>query len=252
MNTATAAIDPTVYVDPFPGRKGSDRIVETCGACGGDGIYKAPSPHGTRCFPCDGTGEYSFLVSSRRATARRHAKEAQQRAADRAAAAAWPAANPEMDAALNRLAGFAPDFAESLRAGITRRGELTDKQAAAVLSALAKHDERVALDATAEPVAEGRVVITGEILSVKETDDPYSFSGGTITKLVVRDDRGFKLYGTCPRGLQVTVDEDGYNEYHEVKRGMRVTFTATVEASKDDAGFGFWKRPVKASVVAGE
>lgn len=74
------------YIDPYPGRKGRERIVETCGRCGGTGVYNAPSrvtfytsavnDITTGCFSCAGTGVRSFLVSSARQTARRRAKEA--------------------------------------------------------------------------------------------------------------------------------------------------------------------------------
>lgn len=69
------------YVDPFPGRKGSERITDTCGKCIGTGLYTAPTHftdgHGRPiCFDCRGTGTRSRLVSSARATARAHAKPA--------------------------------------------------------------------------------------------------------------------------------------------------------------------------------
>ena len=31
------------YVDPFPGRKGSERITDTCGKCIGTGLYTGPT-----------------------------------------------------------------------------------------------------------------------------------------------------------------------------------------------------------------
>jgi hypothetical protein len=58
--------------------------------------------------------------------------------------------------------------------------------------------------------------------------------------MLVKDDRGFKLWGTVPSDLIV----------EGVDRGMRVKYTANVEASKDDESFGFAARPRKASVVS--
>lgn len=76
------------YVDPHPGKKGSDRIVLDCGKCDGTGYYYAPSRiawrathadghevDGRLCFACNGKGRYSVLVSSRRATARKRVRE---------------------------------------------------------------------------------------------------------------------------------------------------------------------------------
>ena len=82
--------DKFAYVDPYPGRKGSERIRVACGKCGGTGIYNAPTRftdnHGKPlCFDCSGQGTRSVLISSLRQTAKRQIK-AQQDAAERAAA----------------------------------------------------------------------------------------------------------------------------------------------------------------------
>ena len=38
--TIPAAADwHAFYVDPYPGMKGSDRIVDSCGKCAGTGLY---------------------------------------------------------------------------------------------------------------------------------------------------------------------------------------------------------------------
>lgn len=73
--------DPTVYVDPFPTLKGADRVWEHCGSCR-DGVYTGPSrvhwDNGrgdtTWCFYCHGAGGRYVLVSSKRASARKYAK----------------------------------------------------------------------------------------------------------------------------------------------------------------------------------
>ena len=54
---------------------------------------------------------------------------------------------------------------------------------------------------------------------------------GITLKMLVRDDRGFKVWGTVPSSLPNT------------ESGDRVTFIAAVEASDDDETFGFFKRP---------
>ncbi|WP_306358762.1 MULTISPECIES: hypothetical protein [unclassified Nocardia] len=84
MNADTAA-DPTVYVDPYPGRKGSDTVAEKCGNCD-NGIYAAPtrlkwSRNGVEapwCLACEGSGTRPIKVSSVRARVRRAANQAKR------------------------------------------------------------------------------------------------------------------------------------------------------------------------------
>ena len=63
--------------------------------------------------------------------------------------------------------------------------------------------------------------------------------------MLVRDDRGFKLWGTVPASL-------GYSELgeHSLTKGDRISFTATLEQSNDDPKFGFFKRPTKAELIS--
>lgn len=89
--------------------------------------------------------------------------------------------------------------------------------------------EQAKLDA-AEPCPTGRIAITGQILGIKLQEGYY----GNTWKMLVEDDRGFKVWGTIPSNLNVG-------------RGDRVTFTAAIEPSKDDDKFGFFKRPTKAA-----
>lgn len=126
-------------------------------------------------------------------------------------------------------------FIHDVASKLNQYGSLSERQVAAVRTAVARDAERAAALATREvevfaPVVEGRIVITGEVLSVKWQDSDY---GGSL-KMLVKDDRNFKVWGTVPSSI-------------EVERGNRVTFTATVEQSKDDETFGFFKRPSKAT-----
>lgn len=93
--TATTAAGNTYavvsYVDPFPGRKGSDVLKSVCGKCHGDKVIhyggltlQANGVSGRVCFECMGRGFTTRLVSSARQTARRQA--AAQTAANAAAA----------------------------------------------------------------------------------------------------------------------------------------------------------------------
>jgi hypothetical protein len=95
--------------------------------------------------------------------------------------------------------------------------------------------------------------------------------------MLVKDDRGFKVWGSIPSCLQLfdievseEIEADHVerirNNGHDVKhvdgkwilttqqqrsldKGDRVRFTATVTPSNDDAKFGFYKRPTKAELV---
>lgn len=86
--------------------------------------------------------------------------------------------------------------------------------------------------AAADPCPAGRVEITGVVLGIKQIVTPY----GLKYKMLVKDDTGYKVYGSLPTSL-------------DADKGHRVRFTATVEPSKDDNKFGFFKRPAKASIL---
>ena len=140
---------------------------------------------------------------------------------------------------------------------INRNGSTSDKFVAMVQRAMDSHAERMARKAEreaaeallpSEPVIEGKLVITGEVLTTKLQDSDF----GSTWKMLVRDDRGFKVWGTIPASLQGRIDwdDEGQKVIAGAERGDRVTFSATVERSRDDAQFGFFKRPTKASIIA--
>ena len=83
---------------------------------------------------------------------------------------------------------------------------------------------------------EGRVDIVGEIVSVKMKESMY----GSVLKMLVVDDTGFKVWGTVPSSIEGCL------------RGDTISFSAQVTPSDDDAKFGFFKRPTKASILEGE
>tara|TARA_Y100000114_G_scaffold143590_1_gene151293 strand:+ start:2687 stop:3508 length:822 start_codon:yes stop_codon:yes gene_type:complete len=95
--------------------------------------------------------------------------------------------------------------------------------------------ERAARDAAhrdGEDVTEGRQVITGTMLTMKRQETIY----GLTLKMLVQDDRGFRVWGSVPSGLTAL-------------RYDRITFTATVQRSDKDSKFGFFKRPTKSQVL---
>jgi len=135
------------------------------------------------------------------------------------------------------------NFYADLLAKLERFGTLTDGQMAAVERNIDKDNQRAAeREARMEreaamdknPCPTGRGQITGEVLSAKWKDTPF----GAQLKMLVLDDRGFKVYGTVPSRLD-----------DEVERGTRITFVAEVTPSDDDELFGFFKRPTQASIL---
>lgn len=106
------------------------------------------------------------------------------------------------------------------------------------LEAESEKEARARVERPTVPCPMGKIVLTGEVLSISFKENLYSRYGGSIKKLVVLDDRGFKVYVTEPSSISAEV-------------GDRVSMTVTVEGISDrDLTFGFGKRPSKATVLA--
>lgn len=130
---------------------------------------------------------------------------------------------------------FVADLARQLNAN----GTLSERQIEVLLGKPAQIKQRAkaaadqaAKDAAALPVPNGTEVVTGEVLTTKWKDSQW---GGSL-KMLVLDDRGFKVWGTVPRAI-------------DVEQGVRVRFTASLEQSDDDRLFGFFSKPRKAEVL---
>ena len=167
-------------------------------------------------------------------------KAAREQAQAKAKAEAFLASYPGLQALLDGNHTILAD----LKARLYQWGSLSDKQVALAAKIDRELAERAAR-ATAEdalpksPVVEGRIQVSGTILGFKEVECPrfYYNASGTAWKMILRDDRGFKLYGTMPSA--VGMDD----------RGKHITFNATVEKSNRDDFFGFFKRPAKVEVA---
>ena len=160
---------------------------------------------------------------------------------------------------------FLRSMAETLRwVGPSR--PFSERMIEAVRSSMAQRTERAAVDAARPAVpTEGRQTITGTILSAKIVEGDY----GTAYKVVVEDDRGFKVYCSLPKAqadeaydaFLSQIEADGYDwrtfgsgvwflgtevddRYNGVK-GRRIRFDASIQASNDDKSFGFGSRPTK-------
>lgn len=130
----------TTYVDPYPGRNGSDRIStkDTCSRCGGSGIFvwwTSAGKAGGTCFLCLGAGivVHSRAISTLRREAkvdavwREHgdtlrAETAAKMAAEEAAALAanyardWDAAHAEQDRRNALVQGFVGEVGDKIDA----------------------------------------------------------------------------------------------------------------------------------------
>ena len=243
MNTTTpSAAD--LYSDPFPGRKGAERITVDCGKCSGTGVYSGPSgvtfytkavdAVAPGCFDCFGAGTRSFLVSSARATARAQAKRQAaslaQAAIATAAREAFLAAHGDLVEELGAVVVATKDrFLSDLLDAYLETGKLTAAQVADVQAGLLAVAARLAAKV---PVVEGRYEIVGKVLSQKAVESAYGYT----LKMLVAVDGGYKVWGSVPSSL-------------DVETGARIAFTATVERSAQDVDFGFFKRPAKARVL---
>lgn len=223
-------------------------VSAVCGKCGGHGvIYYGMIAFTTNgqtgrerwCFKCNGHGgsKVEVKVLRRRIKARlnRERKAEEKRVAKveaealkvEAAKAEFQSSHQDvLDELSNHLAG---GFGDSLREQYERAGFLSEGQVAAVRRVKVERENAP----EASPVVEGRIEIVGTIQSIKEHYSDY----GPSLKMVVLDDRGFKVYGTLP------------NAVYEAERGRRIKFVGTVERSSDDESFGFFKRPAKAELL---
>lgn len=208
----TTTTEYRTYTDPCPGKKGTDRIEEDCYRCGGSGewtygmvtnvLHYTGRVTGRFCFECSGRGKVSVKVSSVRARARREVK-AHNANIDQAIA--WEAERVEREAA---------ELAECIE------------------EAYAEHARREAR----VDVPEGIEDVVGKIISIKGVDGYY---GGMSLKMLVEDDRGFRVYGTFPTAF--------YSDKQDANKGDRVSFNAALV--RKDHDFGFFKRPTQCKVI---
>lgn len=100
-----------------------------------------------------------------------------------------------------------------------------------------EEDKKTAMPIPTE-LLDGRHTFKGEILCTKEQESMY----GITLKMLVKDERNFKVWGTAPNAL--------WDDHSGSVKGMIVEFDATLEVSNDDETFGFYKRPTKINVIS--
>lgn len=79
---------------------------------------------------------------------------------------------------------------------------------------------------------EGRVVVTGTVVSTRSEDSAY----GTVFKMLVKAETGYKVWCTNPVNISLNV-------------GDKIQFTVTLTRSDEDPKFAFGKRPTKVKFI---
>lgn len=139
-----------------------------------------------------------------------------------------------------RVERFYPEFVRDIYSKAVKY-PLSDRQISAAARAIAQVDQRRAETAkgleqgTIQPAPSGRTLIKGEIIGLKPF---YTVRGDKGTKLTIQDERGFKVYVTCPTDLE-----------KKAERGLRIELSANLSPSDEDPAFGFGSRPTKAKLL---
>lgn len=212
--------------------------VRTCGHCGAHIRYAALLVRGAEwiyvgedCldnrFPLS-ADEFQKLRKAAKLNAERETRATVRTQRVEKLTAAHPELAPLFDAEWLKAAGnaFLSDIAR--KAG---EWDLSPRQIQAAGESIARIEarkaERQAEAETLNPVPEGRMQITGTVVKCWWKGDGYY---GGAYKMIVLDDRGFKIYGSSPEG-------------RDCASGQRITFTATVKPAPNDPLFGFYKNP---------
>jgi hypothetical protein len=234
-------------------------VRRTCDRCGGVGGAEQWKHTGWTCFKCGGAGHLGMEAVKlytaekvakldRAAEKRRATNEAKREAREEAEALERAAklietkktnaeAFPEAVKILNRddlEPGFLSDVAAKHEEGFA----LTPNQAKAVRKAfgrmIARRHRNRFIDEFEKRdgiVPTGRHEVQAALIAIKECEDRFSYrEGAVVHKALFVTSEGWKCFGSIPGG-------------YAGKRGDVYRFRATFEPSKDDAGFGFYKRP---------
>lgn len=203
---------------------GATIYIETndCGRCGGTGLFhftRLGRPVQGVCFRCEGACR---LVKTFKTSPAHRAKLAAKRAAK---------------AEAKRLAG------QAIRA--------LNRMVTTVAETIQAAYDAAEKDTWAD-VAEGKRSVSGTVLAASWRENDY----GSTLKMLVKLDTNEKVWGTVPRAIENVYHaaiDNGTEEGGDLAgwiRGKAVAFSGTFERSRDDAKFGFFKRPSKATVTA--
>lgn len=286
MNT-TATTPQTIEFEGFTYLELNGHFYKGCKRCGGTGHYSFDG-YSSECYECGNStyGKLGAELPSREAAEKwchvralakanrdrkRFAKEQAARDARDTRVAALKETDADVVAMLQKIYddeneaygtgdysrvsknGFLRDMASKLfNAG---SDGLTENMLVALRKAVVREVEKVAAKAALPALVEGRRTVAGKVVSTKSFESDY----GTAYKMLVELEDGTRIFGSIPSNLWNEVEflgayrKSAWNETDGVMTklvGMELTFTATIEASKDDKSFGFFKRPTKAAIVA--
>lgn len=216
---------------------------DPCPKCGGKGhLFGYEHVMGGVCFLCGGANTHNRQTRVDLKKAAQAAKAARTRdlkkVAERereaaellAKSSAFLDTRPALAAALATDHPILKDLAGSLR----RWGSLSEKQMALAL--------KIASDETNKPAEieppTGREEIEAVVLAIKPPHPDAMYPAWKLVLRVETPTGEYRLHGTLPSALD---DED-------VATGDRVRIRATI--APKEAGFGFFKRPTHAVIVA--
>lgn len=149
-------------------------------------------------------------------------------------------ANPGVQALIDQAAGDVHQgntFVKDVLGKLDRYGSISVNQVNAVAKSLQRDIDQVARKAADAievkgPAPSGRQEVTGTVLTIKTQESDY----GITLKMLLKLANNSKVWLTAP----ITGGFD---------KGDTITVRATFEQSRDDASFGFGKRPHLVNVV---
>jgi len=221
----------------------------TCHVCGASAKYLAIFYHektntyikvGQECaekFECDPN---RFKSVKRRCADVREARAGKAKAeailSDNGLEKAWDIYTANCANYGNSLKTYEESTIYNIVVNLVKYGQISEKQIQFVKKLFFQLDNADAIAAqrkveheAASECPEGRVEIQGVLLSTKCVDSVY----GTTIKCLIQADQGFKVWGTLPSDI-----------FGGGVKGSRIKIKATVQRSKDDSKFGFYKRPI--------
>jgi hypothetical protein len=191
-----------------------------------------------------------YRAAHARKAAEREARRERVQALARAEREEWAAEHAELAAYLAEAdraswPGFLFDMADA-----AMRGPLSERQAEVATrimrEQIARNAERAAEAANAKPAPAGTVTVTGEVLSTRLDDSPFSY-GRSVSRMLVKADGGYRVWVTIPESIN-NINATTPGNLGGL-RGKRVRFTCELSPKRDDPAFAYGKRPRKAEVL---
>lgn len=229
---------------------------QPCSRCAGTGFFPINSTFGIiygTCFRCGGDGQDpqwrridDKAVKRREQQRKQRERKRKEKEEQRKHEQQEKMAQMEDTVTVSRILGYegGNPFLNDLRDKLVNLDfPLTANQIEAAKKALDKEDERQRQYEESEDVPAGHERITGHVISTKQV--PNYYGPGTTLKMLVQDDRGFKVFGTIPAPVRDACVDRGEG----LSQQDRVTFTAIIQPSDDDPKFGFFKAPKKAELL---